>query len=890
MGRAADRMIRALLRLFPEEFRADYGGEMTTVFRDQYARTTGWSRLRLWSETLADLSAGAFEEHRRMTLQDIRISMRRQLAQPGFTMVAIASLALGIGANTAIFSVTHATMLAPLPFRDPDRVVMIMSRQEGTASRGTVTSADFLDWRSRSASFAQMEMMTHPNRVTVSSGGGSPERLGMQNVTPGYFPMLGIQPRMGRYFNHEEALGDDPTVALISESYWQRRFGGDPNVLQQQISVGGRPRVIVGVVPVTYQAGQLSYQADVWLPIDLAPASTWVQRRIRWMLAAARLKDGISLESAQAEMTGIAAQLAKEYPDTNRKWTVLVEPMRDTLGSFFRVMLLPLIAAVGFVLLIACANVANLLLARAVSRRRELAVRSALGASRSRLIRELLADGFALAIPGALLGLAVAWMGMRLFLVIAGEFAYSEQLRFNVPVVAFCAGAAVLTALLAGLLPAWQASRASITEGLKEGGKGSAGGQRTYLRNLLVVVEMALAVMLLVGAGLMLNTVMRLQSAALGFDPRQVVTLRLDMAGDRYSPTAPKRDIDMRYVEPAVNQFYEQLVSEVRGQGWAEETALAAALPMSPSGAGGGPFEISGKADQQRRNAQFNCVTAGYFSLLRIPVVRGRAIGDQDHAGAPWVAVVNEAFARAHFPNEDPIGKHIAILTTEQEQPRQIVGIVADHKRYTPKVPPAPEIYMSFAQQTRLIVGNHQGLRLRPMLAVRTNLGPRAVEEAVRKVAERLDASIPVHDVKRLTDYVEERSGQERFYLRLLGIFAGLAVVLAAVGVFGLMHHAVADRLHEIGIRMALGAGKGSVMRMILRQGVTLAGVGLALGIAGASAGTVLIERFLYGVQRTDLATLAGVCLLMMAVAVAACYVPARRAMAVDPMVALRRD
>ncbi|MGH9720982.1 MAG: ABC transporter permease [Bryobacteraceae bacterium] len=889
MGRWPKRIFRLLLKLFPAEFRSGYGGELTTVFCDQYQRTAGWPRLRLWMDTVADLSACALKEHRTMTLNDLRISFRRQRKQPAFTAIAIASLALGIGANTAIFSVIHATMLAPLPFREPDRLMMLWGRPDGRESRNPVYTADFVDWRERAASFEQMEMMTSPDRVTVSAGAGYPERLGMQNVTPGYFRMLGIRLRLGRVFSEEEARARDRHVALISESYWKRRFGGDPEILGQDIRINGLPRTIVGVVPAEYQAGQLTHQADLWLPVNLAPGSEWVQRSLPWVLAAGRLRNGVALEQAQTEMKGLAAQLAQAYPSSNKNWTVFVEPLRDALGGRYRTLLFPLMAAVGFVLLIACANVANLLLARAAERRRELALRAALGAGRERLIRELLADGFALAVPGGLLSLGVAWLGIRVFIALSTGFPEANRVNLNLPVLAFTAAVALLTALVAGLIPAWLASGASVVDALKEGGRSSAGARRTMVRNALVVAEMGLAVVLLVGAGLMLNTVMRLQGVALGFDPSRVVTLRFDMAGQRYARLAPRRDIDMRYVEPPVNQFYEQLLSELRGQGWLEGVALASGVPMAPGGGSGGPFTIAGRPEE-RPNAPFNCVSEGYFALLRIPVLKGRTIGQQDSAGSPWVAVINEALAQRYFPNEDPLGKYITIATTEQEQPRLIVGIVANHKRFAQRADYFPEIYMSFAQQPRLIRGNHQSLRLRPTLAVRTSLGPAAVEDAVRKIVARLDSELLVHDIKRLVDSVADRSGLERFYLRLLGLFAALALALAAVGVFGLMHHSVAERVHEIGIRMALGAETTNVLWMILRRGLALAGAGVVFGVAAAVAATRLIERFLYGVQRTDALTLGAVAAVMIAVAVAACYIPARRAMAVDPIVALRQE
>lgn len=889
----AHRFIGLLLRLFPEDFRADYGHEIRTAFFDQHRNTRGWCRFRLWLDTLADFSAGAFKEHWTMTLTDLRISIRRQWLQPGFTAVAILSLALGIGANTSIFSVIHATLLTPLPFREASRLVMMWSRQAGTEFRSSVYTADLVDWRKMARSFEQMEMVTGLSRGTVTGGGAYPERVGLQNVTPGYFPMLGLKPVIGRYFSEEEVLGREEQVAVLAESYWRRRFGADPGVLGKNLVLNGAARTIVGVAPTEYRAGILSGGVDIILPIDLSPASEWVQRQVRWVLAVGRLKEGVRMEQAQVEMETIAARLEKAYPDSNKNWTVFLEPLKDAVALSWRLVLIPLMAAVGFVLLIACANVASLLLARAATRRRELALRSALGASRNRLVRELLADAVVLAVPGAVLGLAVALGGMRLFLFFHGDFEQAERLGLSWPVLGFTAGIALLTSVLAGVMPAWQASRTDVVDALKEGGRGSAGGPRTVVRNGLVVVEIALAVILLIGAGLMLQTVRRIQAVPLGFDPERIVTVRLDVSGKRYTSLAPKQDIDMRYVEPAVTQFYDQLLEQVRSQRWVKQAALASAFPLAPNGASGGAFTILGRPDpppQERPAAQFNCVSDGYFSILRIPVLRGREIALSDRGSAPWVAVVNETFAKRFFADKDPIGEQILIRTTADEQPRRIVGIVADHKRNAQRIPPAPEIYMSLAQQPRLIRGNFQGLRLRPTLAVRGSLDVSAADAAIRKIAGGLDPDLPVIDPELLATYVERHSGLQRFYLRLLSLFAGLALILAAIGVYGLMHYAVADRTHEIGIRMALGARRSDVLRMILHRGVVLALTGLLIGIAGSLAATRLIERFLWNVQRTDVVTMAAVAAVMIAVTTGACYIPARRAMAVDPMQALRQD
>ncbi len=882
------RALQFLLRLFPEEFRADYGAEMTTAVHEEYRRA-GNRRTRFWFDTIKDFGIAASQEHWSMILKDLQVSMRRQLVQPGFTIVAILSLALGIGANTAMFSIVHASLLNPLPFREPGQLVLLRGHVEGRDPGWTVCSADLVDWRERTNSFTQLEMMAPVDRETVSGGGAFPERIGHQAVTPGYFPMLGVQPLRGRFFTESEAHNREP-VALISESYWQRHYGADPNVLGRTIAGHGKAVTIIGIVPSTYHAGPLSTGADIWVPIDLKPGSEWVQRKIPWMFAAARIKSGVQLETARAELKGIASQLAQEYPGSNKNWTVSIEPLQEALTGELREILTPLVAAAAFVLLIACLNVANLLLARGAARRRELAMRAALGASRERLLRELLADGVVLAVPGVLLGLGVAWAGVRLFLGLWADFTYADQITLQLPVLAFAAATGAFTAITAASLPAWQASKADVTDALKQGGGGAAGVRRPWLRNGLVVVEIGLAVTLLMCAGLMLNTVRRLQSSVLGFDPAGVVTMHLDMAGHRYASLAPTRDIDMRHVEPAVTQFYDQLLAELRANGWAKEAALAAALPTTFGGAVGVPFQIAGRNEEKPLSAQLNCVTEGYFSLLRIPVVKGRAIGAQDRAGTQWVAVINEALAARYFGEEDPIGKYLTIATTEQEQPRLIVGVVADHKRNGQRSDTPDEIYMSFAQQPRLIPGDHQALRLRPYLAVRTGLEMKAVEDTVRRISMRLDPSLAIYETRMLEDHVADGSRLESMYLRLLGIFGGLALVLAAVGVFGLMHYSVADRLQEIGIRIALGAQKNQVLRMVMSRGLILTACGLSLGAVGGVAGVLLIESLLFGFGRADLVTSAGVAVLMTAVALAACYIPARRATAVDPMIALRSE
>ncbi|MBY0503793.1 MAG: ABC transporter permease [Bryobacteraceae bacterium] len=884
------RIYQLLLRLFPAEFRDEYGSEMTAVFLEQDRRAAGVARLGLWGHTLADLSLGALQEASATAASDLRHAFRRLRAQPGLTAVAILSLAVGIGANTAIFSVLQSTVFADLPFADPKSLVMIWTRPLRGDGAGLNYSADFLDWRARARSFAQLALFTSPERFTLTSDGIYPERVGHQSVSSAFFPMLGVRPRLGRFFTEEDALAGE-TTALISERYWHQRFGGRPDIIGRKIVLDGAVETIIGVVPPAFDAGWLSKDVDVWGPINLAPSSDWIERKIRWLGAAGRLRQGVTLPQANAELKLIAAQLAETYPRSNRGWTTFAEPMRDAVNSQWRFIVVPMTAAVVFVLLIACANVTNLLLARAATRRRELALRAALGAARGRLRRELLADGFAIAIPGALLSLPVAWAGIRLFLFFADFFPVgmpeAGRTGLSWPVLAFSAAIAVIAAVLTALAPAWMGSRINLTESLKDGEHGTV--SRSPLRKALVVGEFALTMVLLTSAGLMIHATLRARALTLGFQPDPVVTVELDLYGPRYARQAPKRDIGMREVQPTVPRFIDRLLASLREEPNVQSAALGSALPMVPTPIPGKPFRIAGIAPSPDHHAGLACVTSGYFETLGIPVPSGRAIGGQDRAGTPWVAMVNQAFVQCFLGGQNPIGQTLTLQGDPQELPRRIVGVVADH-RSTRRFGASPTIYMAYGHQPALIPGDYQSFRLRPQLLIKTRASAAAIQKTVQDAVSRIDSALPVPSVKPLVSRIEEDTASQRFHLWLLTLLAGLALLLAAVGIGGLMHNVVVERLPEIGVRMALGADQRNIIGLILRGGMILAVSGLLLGTASTLAAQRLFARFLFGVTPVDPAALTGAAFVLLLVAALACYWPARRAAGTDPLNVLRRS
>jgi predicted permease len=877
-------MWRALLRLYPSEFQDEYGADMVATLEHAYLHETGSARLRFAASATTDLVRTAIQEHRHLMIRDITQSFRRMLGQPAVATVAVLSLALGIGAGTTMFSVLYSAILRPLNYPDADRrVALFTTGRQNKAIRNLMTSSDFIDWRAASRTLDQWHL-TAFSHATTAIVDAVPERVRVASATPGLMQALGAQPLLGRFPG-----ADDPNAWVISEGYWHRRFGASTTALGKKIRVGNEVRTIAAVVPNSFELFEEPGNVDFWSRIDLSPGSDWVGRTIPWLMAIAHLKPGVTLSQAQAEMDSLAAGLAKAYPETNRERGVHLTPIMEARNGNLSEFLLPLFGAVSLVLLIACSNVANLLLARSVTRRREVSVRAALGASRKRLMREFFIDGLVLSVPGVLCGILIAYGGIALFQSLAPEgWPGRNSTSLNVPVLLFTAVAGLISGIGASILPAIHGSRVDLTEALKEGGRSSGSRSRQYLRSLIVAGEIALALILLVGAGLMLNSLLRLQNQWLGFTPDQVTVARLDLAGTRYMTNRPKQEIDMRGVEPAVGQFLEHVVGKVQSLPGVQRAAFAAVVPLGPAQAPGVRVHVLGTPESSPRFSSFNVVTPGYFSVLRIALQQGRLFDERDTQAAPWVAVVNEAFVRAHFPDGRALGQVISLGIGPRDRPRQIVGVVRDYKRGSLRGPVDPEIITSHFQNPDEIPGNFQGPRFRSSLIVRS-LTPPSPETLSQIVAE-FDKELPVFEVNPLNALVKTNDLRLRFYGGFLGLFSAIALLLAAIGIFGLINHSVTDRLHEIGIRASLGASRGQIVWLVASHGLKLAGIGLTAGIIGSVMLGRVLESRLFQVKHTDPATLLSTTLVLLVLTALTSAIPALRATRIDPAVALRTE
>lgn len=890
MRTLGERLYEKLLFAYPADFRREYGTEMYRAFSAQYRRARGLRRGRVWMETVTDLVRTATQEHADMTLSDLRFAIRRLHAYPAAAALAMLSLALGIGAVTTIFSIIYATLLREAPYRDPSRLVMLFMDRPGEPGRvQPFNTADFIDVREQSTSFTHLSLSGGHSSVTLI-GSGFAERIRAEFATPETFQMLGVQPAAGRFFTGDDVLqGDKPMV--LSYEFWERKFGKDPAVIGQTLNVDGDIRPVMGVAPPGFRLHGNPGQVDVFTAISLHMPE-WIQRQVRWLIASGRLKEGVSIDQAREEVRAIAARLAVAYPATNKGWSVTVDPWDAVFRRGLGNTLYPLFGAVSFVLLIACTNVSNLLLARASNRRKEISLRAALGAGRRRLLRELLSDGVVLAMPAALLGVALAVVGIRLTLSLVPGFFPESEIGINGPVLLFTLAVAFLTALAAGAMPAWLASRVSLSEALKEGGRNQAGGGRSWLRDGTVVLQVGLAMTLLVGAGLMIVSLKRARGIDLGFEPRHVVTLDLALSGPRYMNMAPKREMDMRFVEPPVAAYYQRALELASAAPGVESASISAAAPMVRSVVQR-QFSISGRpsvAPGERPVAVANMVMGDALSTFGIRLRAGRFLDDSDREGAAWTCVINEAFARQHFPDgQNPLGQFVTVHAVDEEQPRQIVGVVANTRQNPFDDRIQPEIYTSYWQQPRIYPGNGQATRFRPMLALRTSLSVNALTE-LRKQIAAIDSTQPVGPWQTMRQMMDRRTLATQFILTLMSVFAALALLLAAMGIYAVMSHSVAERTHEIGIRMALGATLRDTMRMVFRRGALLCAAGVGLGIVAAVALSGTMRRFVYGVQPTDPGTIAAVALVLGCVAMLACLAPALRATRVDPVVALRQE
>jgi putative ABC transport system permease protein len=805
--------------------------------------------------------------------QDLRQGARSLFKQPTFTIVAVITLALGVGANTAIFSVVHAVLLQSLPYPDADRLVMVWeTRRSNPSGQNVINMGNFFDWKEQNRVFE--DMAAFGGASVNLTGDGEPEKIPSQIATTNLFNVLGVKPIMGRTFAPEEGKPGQPGVAVISFGLWQHRFGGDPQIIGRKLNLSGAETTVIGVMPAGFNwhvnaSSITTKMAEIWLPWQIAEQNR--PRRGRGAMAVARIKPGLSLEQAQSEMSVVHNRIAQQYPEFNANWTVNLVPLRAQFTGKIRLALFTLLGAVGMVLLIACANVANLLLTRASGRQREMAVRAALGANRGRIIRQLLTESLLLAGLGGMVGLALAWRLPDLLVSLAPpDLLNLPQVNINAAVLGFTLGISLLTGVIFGLAPAFEATRLNLSESLKEGGK-SAGGMRAQrLRNSLVVLEVALALVLLVGAGLLIRSFARLQGVDPGFNAQNVLTMGVSLPGRKY-------DTDQKRVN-----FFRQAVAQMRALPGVESVGAVNSLPFAAFHSGTS-VDIEGRpllpvTDKLKTGVMVT--DANYFRAMQIPLKRGRLFTDQEAAEMRHVVVINEAFALQHFPNEDPLGKRVTIYMKDDNQPCEIVGVVGDSKHMGLDAEVRPMSYWP-----------HPELASSGMtFVVRTRGDAASVTSATRNVIRALDPEQPVADVRTMESLIGTSMARARFNTLLLTIFAVVAMFLAGVGIYGVMAYSVAQRTREIGVRMALGARAKDALWLVVRRGMTLSLAGVAIGMAASFALTRLMETMLFNVSVTDPLTFAGIPLLLALVALLACLIPAWRAAKVDPMVALREE
>ena len=807
-------------------------------------------------------------------LQDIRYGLRMLVKSPGFTLAAVATLALGIGANTAIFSVVNSTLIRPLPYPNANRLVMVWERHMPAGEKQNNTSpATFLNWREQNTVFEQMGALFNLNGILT---GGVPEEVAVQEATPNLFSMLGVNAVLGRTFQSPQDDRDAADqLALLSFELWQRRFGSDPNIVGTRVSLNGKPRTVVGVMPRGFQffirQGSFGQKPpQIWTPIIFSEKDRAFTGR--YMQAIGLLRPGVTLAQAQASMTGLALSLEKRDPASMKDWGVNLVPLRMQLVGKIKTSLQVLFGAVGLVLLIGCANLAILLLAQAKARSQQIAVRIALGARPWDIIRQVLAESFLLAGLGAASGVLLAlWSVRGLFLLAPKDLIPLEGAQVDFIVLCFAIGMAVLTALLFGTVPAVYACRISPNEELKEAGRsGGEAAQGRKVRSAFVVAQMAAALVLLVGAGLLIRSFARLLAVDPGFQDKNMLTFRIQLPDSKYKTVQQ------------LSEFYAQLLERIRQLPGVQSASADAYLPFAGVIAGTG-VDVEGRPPlppSEQPVVDVTVVEPHFFETLGIPILRGRSFSDHEAREVSHKVVISQAMAQRLWPNEDPVGKQVTIDMKDQNVPSEVIGVVGDvkHAGLDTEVHPTaywphPELAYSFMN-----------------VVVRTAGDPLTLVPAIRQTVQSLDKDQPIADIAPMENLLSSSLTRARFTTILLGIFAGMALLLAVIGIYGVVSHTVRERTHEIGIRMALGAQQGDVIRMILRYGLALAGSGAVIGVVLALAVTRIMTSLLFGTSPADPAIFMGVICFLAVVAAAACYLPARRASKVDPMVALRYE
>ncbi len=798
--------------------------------------------------------------------QDLRFGLRLLRKNPGFTAVAVFTLALSIGANAAIFDVVNGVLLKPLPYKEPDRIVRVFENSP-RFPKFPISPANFLDYRERNDVFD--DFATFARGDLDLSVNDRPERLTGMRVSNGFFHLLGFEPELGRAFLPIDEINGNEHVAVISRALWERSFGKDAAIIGAPVTLSGMSFTIIGVIGSGLQHVGGDYHSlphggnvDVWWPLTMDPKV----RTSHFLNAIARLKPGITREQAEARMNVIAQQLEEQHAE-DKDWRISIVPLRDEIVGGAQTMLLILFGAAGFVLLIACVNIANLLLATATARQKEIAVRTALGAGRLRLVRQMLTESLLIAVGGGVAGLLVATWGIEALVALGPkQIPRLHMLSLDWRTFAFALTASLLTGALFGLAPALQISKVNLNESLKEGGRGSSGGSRhNRLRGLLVIAEVSLAFVLLIGAGLLMRTFFYLQNVDPGFNPERVLTATIDLPGARYS-TGRK-----------AFSFYRELIGRLAALPGVQGAAATSDLPWTGYDENTS-FGIEGRqfSDDEYPSAQYHFATPDYFRTLGIPLLAGRFFSEADDADAPRVIVINKSMADRYWPDADAVGKRVRLWG----ETRMIAGIVGDLKDSPGELRAKPGFFFPVNQQAQ------SGL----VLVVRTERDPMSLLAAMRSEIAALDKELPLSDVRTLEQIASAAVARTRFTMLLLSVFAGVALLLATVGIYGVVSYSVTQRTHEIGIRVALGAQRRDVIGLVARQGMTLALTGMGAGLAAALVLTRVMSSLLFGVSAADPITFAGIAGLLMGVALGACFVPARRAMKMDPMVALRHE
>jgi putative ABC transport system permease protein len=807
-------------------------------------------------------------------LQDLRYGTRMLMKNPAFTLVAVLALTLGIGADTAIFSVVNAVLLRPLPYDQSENLVFLTERSpvlEGMS----VAYPNFLDWREQNNAFESIGVFRRSDYNLT--GGGEPERIVAGQVSADLFRVLRVNAARGRIFDNDEDKPGSPLVVVLSHALWQRRLGGDPNIIGQTLTLNGRDFTVIGIMPPSFQ---FPSRVEMWTPVgQLAKDPGWESRGNHpGLYAMARLKPGVTVQQARDDMEIVAANLEKQYPDSNTGNRASLTPALENVVGSIRTALLVLLSAVGFVLLIACANVANLLLARASNRQKEMAIRTALGASRTRIVRQLLTESLILSFAGGAFGILLAHWGVQLIIAVSPDsIPRFREIGLDARVLLFTMGVSLLTGIIFGLAPALQSSKPDLNETLKEAGRGST-GRRHIMRSILVVSEVALTLVLLIGAGLMIRSFYHLQRVDPGFSADNLLTFNVSLPQKKYPD--PQQRIN----------FYQQLLQNLTALPGVQSVGMATGLPLGNNGWQSG-FWIEGRPEPpqgQRPLTEVALVGPGYFKAMQIPLLRGRDFNDQDVMAAPpdpkhpefrrpTVTVIDEEFARRYWPDEDPLGQQITFWGGKVT----VVGIVRRVKM---------EGLNTDSNRVQSYYPFNQNPSGSMSVVVRTIGDPTGLSNAVRQQVLAIDPDQPIYSVQTMGQIWTDSIAPDRLFLMLLGTFATVALILAAVGIYGVMAYSVTQRTHEIGIRMALGAAQSNVLGMVIRQGMKLALAGLGLGLVGAWLVTRTMSSLLFGVSATDPLTFVVISLALAGVALGACFLPARRATKVDPMIALRYE